>query len=430
MQLPRGTQMTLVARANKDLQQVQLDEAVADAQPVTRNLSLPRGSGRSQREFAVPLTGLLSDTTLLFTLVDTDGIRNREPIRLALSAVADEPPRVNVQLKGIGLAITPRARLPWQGEIIDDYGVQSAAFEHRVVEALGQQPFHAAPESGPSQRLPVDQVFEVEPLRLEPKQKLQIVVTAVDNFKLPGLNEPANQAHSQRYLLDVVTAEQLRAILEARELTLRRRFEVIVEEMTTTRDGMAGIGAAPAPVAAAAVDSPAGAEPGDEPGDQPRARPANLETSIDRRLIQLERAVQNAERSAHETLLVADAFDEIRAELVNNRVDTEELQQRLQQGISAPLRAISQQSFPQLQQLLAQWREVLAESDKSGPARAAALARADAILVEMQAVLDKMLELETFNEVLETLRNIIREQEKLQEKTKEKQKEKLRDLLE
>ena len=40
-------------------------------------------------------------------------------------------------------------------------------------------------------------------------------------------------------MLDVVTPEQLRALLESRELVLRQRFESIMREMTETRDLLA-----------------------------------------------------------------------------------------------------------------------------------------------------------------------------------------------
>ena len=62
--------------------------------------------------------------------------------------------------------------------------------------------------------------------------------------------------------------------------------------------------------------------------------------------------------------------------------------------------------------------------------QAAAVAQTDAILVEMKQVLDKMLELETFNEVLDMLRGIISTQEKVNAETKQKQRQKVRDLTE
>ncbi len=102
------------------------------------------------------------------------------------------------------------------------------------------------------------------------------------------------------------------------------------------------------------------------------------------------------------------AFDAIRAELVNNRVDTEELKLRLKDGIADPLLRICGEMFPELERRLQKFQ---AESGRScqaaTAARDAAREQADAILVQMNQILDKMLELETFNEVLDLLRGII-----------------------
>ena len=108
---------------------------------------------------------------------------------------------------------------------------------------------------------------------LKPGQKLLVSVKAAD---LCDLGQGPNVASSERWLLDVVTAEQLRAMLDARELVLRQRFEQIKQEMTEIRDcvGAAGVYARRlrrAPKKAACrrkPDSSPGSEPGDtEPAD-------------------------------------------------------------------------------------------------------------------------------------------------------------------
>lgn len=136
--------------------------------------------------------------------------------------------------------------------------------------------------------------------------------------------------------------------------------------------------------------------------------------------------LQNSQRSSHETLQVAVAFDEIREEMINNRVDTEELKSRLKDGVADPLKRIVAEMFPKLENEL----KKLTDPKSSPAAQTAALAQIDAILVEMRQILDKMLELETFNEVLDMLRQIISAQEKVNAETKQKQKQKLRDLVE
>ncbi len=102
----------------------------------------------------------------------------------------------------------------------------------------------------------------------------------------------------------------------------------------------------------------------------------------------------------------------------------------IQEGIADPLRRIAADRYPPLLERLAELGGQLAQPARAVPTQAAAVAQIDAILVEMRGVLDKMLELETFNEVVDLLRTIIDSQEELNTKTKDSRKSKLRDLLE
>jgi hypothetical protein len=415
MQLPRGTEISILAEANKPLVSVQIDDMADENSPLTHQLNFADEPAGAQQSFTFSVPRLASDKTLLFTLRDVDGIRSREAVRLSLSAIVDESPQVNVQLKGIGTAITSQARLPAAGEVSDDYGVGKIWFDYHVDESPARQQPLAAQSDG-AEKLAVADALEVRDLKLEPKQKLHWAVQAADTFALEG---GPNVGTSQRYVLDVVTPEQLRSMLEARELMLRRRFETIVEELTETRGLLASVVTGP-------VKKPEGGEgkPAAEPGDA-EARPGGIQPSV-----QVERVRQNGERSAHETLQVAVAFDEIREEMINNRIDTEELKTRLKEGVADPLKRIASTMFPKWEEQLKQLATQLADPQAAPATQATALAQADAILIEMRQVLDKMLELETFNEVLDMLRQVISAQEKVNSETKQKQKQKLRDLTE
>jgi hypothetical protein len=417
MQVPRGTQITLEAQANKSLVSVQIDEVADERAPQTHQLDLAAERDAPQTSFRFSLPPLDADKTLLFTLRDTDEIRSREAVRLALAVVADEPPQVNVQLQGIGTAITPQAQLPAAGEVSDDYGVAKVWFEFHADEAPSTRQ-SLAEAAEPAEKVAVSGALEVRDLELQPKQKLHVTVQAADTLALDG---GPNVGSSQKYALDVVTPEQLRAMLEARELALRRRFETIIEELTNTRDLLAGISLG----AKEATDQEADAEEkkSTDPLDKDTA-PARIVSPS----VLIERVLQNSQRSAHETLQVATAFDEMRTEMINNRVDTEELNTRLKDGVADPLRRIVGQMFPPLDEQLKKLAAQLSNVEQAGPLKSAAVERADAILVEMRAVLDKMLELETFNEVLETLRQIISSQEKINDQTKDQQKKALKKL--
>jgi hypothetical protein len=284
--------------------------------------------------------------------------------------------------------------------------------------------------------------------------RVMVALKAADNCALPS---GANIGQGERYRLDVVAPEQLLSMLEGRELMLRRQFEIIYQEMADTRDGLARIdfsspdGKMPADDKAGsepddssdgksgpgtARKKAAGAEPGDQAGDEarpdesPQERAQRLaKRALELRDVQVARGLDNGDRSAHETLTVAESFDDIREEMVNNRVDTPELQTRLKDQIADPLRHISQQMFPELRARLTQLRRVLDDPAAGRTQLKLALDQSDAILVEMKSVLDRMLELETFNEVVDTLRSIISEQEKLNQETLRRQKDELKNKL-
>ena len=124
-------------------------------------------------------------------------------------------------------------------------------------------------------------------------------------------------------------------------------------------------------------------------------------------------------RAAGETGELAAAFRDIRDEFANNQLLSPELEARLVGQIAGPLSAISAQDLP-----------ALAAACRAVQDRAALLRRADDVLARMRAVLDKMMELESFNEVLDLLRGMIRTQEQIRTETLDQQKRRAREALE
>jgi hypothetical protein len=115
--------------------------------------------------------------------------------------------------------------------------------------------------------------------------------------------------------------------------------------------------------------------------------------------------------------------------LINNRIDNVDLKTRLREQIGQPLRQLAQQPMRQLEAQLEVANEHVADSEV-GPAEVAdSLRMADAVLVEMQQILDRMLELESYNEVVGLLRGIIEDQETLNERTKQQQSERIQELF-
>ena len=351
-----------------------------------------------------------------FFLSDTDGITGRDAVSLALVPVPDQPPQVAAQLDGIGASITPQARVPVAGRVTDDYGIGRVWFDQAVDSAKPRELLIARLAAAATVFPLSAAALEVRDLGVKPGQKVQLSVMASD---LCDLGHGPNTAGSERWQLDVVTPEQLRAVLEARELVLRQRLERIIQETTEGRDVLArlrfdaGGPAEPArtPAGRPKTLRPAGAEPGDEePADSPARQRAV-------RLLAVQGALTDCRKSTQEVLGLAEAFDNIRKQLVNNRIDTEELKKRLQHGIAEPLHVVAETMFPELDRRL-EALQVAVDNLEQGPLlRNSAEREADEILLAMRKVLDRMIEMEDFNEVIEMLRNIIQSQDRIHDKT-------------
>ncbi len=414
IQIPTGASVTVRASANKRLARV-IGWLEGHRRTTARTLEHSELTS-DRRGFAYALEPLTGDTTLLLSLTDTDGITSREPVRLAMVALPDEPPQMNVQLDGIGTAVTPRARIPVVGRVTDDYGLARLWFEGAAGQTKpGRHPIRQFSDR-PTEFALKDVALEVHDLGAAQGQKLLLSMKAAD---LCDLGHGPNVAGSEQWSLDVVAPEQLRVMLDARELILRQRFEATVQEMTETRDLLARLEFGPS---SATKPLAKGSEPGDEPDDSP-ARQSTL------RLLRVQGALTNCRKSAQEVLGVADAFDDIRKQLVNNRIDTEELKNRLKAGIADPLRQIAERMFPELEKRLELLQPALDDPGHGPRLRDRAQQQADAILLSMQKVLGRMIELEDFNQAVDLLRDIIKMQEQLNDQTRQQHKDKLRDLL-
>jgi hypothetical protein len=409
MQIPEGTSLELAAESNKPLREV----AIMDRDLQSREV-FPIPTGSAGNKFSHSLGALNEDRVMMFVLVDSDGIQNQQPYRLSLSMTPDEPPQVAVALSGIGSAITPTARIPLKGNITDDYGVAEAWFRSQVGEQEPRREDVAAGANGQTTwviDLALDTAAWEGDQRLAAGERLVLEVQSSDLY---DLNDEPHIGSSQRFILDVVTPEQLHAMLEGREMMLRQRFEIIYNELIDTRDLMARI-----------TFEPTGEEAAVSPGTPLTQEERDAEAT--RRKLRVVRAEQNVERGAFETTGVADSFDEIREEMINNRIDNEQVLRRLKDEIADPLRLIGGVSLQALEARLVQLREIVNDDELGPTAVKETITQTDEVLLEMKQVLDRMLELESYNEVVELLRAILDEQRRLNEQTQERRIERLLD---
>ena len=126
---------------------------------------------------------------------------------------------------------------------------------------------------------------------------------------------------------------------------------------------------------------------------------------------------------------MALSFDDISQELTNNRIDSQERKERLERDISTPLKNVADSMLPDLRKKLSQLETALANADYSVEAESATL-QADNVVQELEKVLEKMLDLESYNELLEIVRSLIDEQNAISERTKKLKNQQAIDLLE
>jgi hypothetical protein len=332
--------------------------------------------------------------------------------------------------------------IPVTGTVADDYAIGATWFDVEIDHAT-------APENGNQSEL-LKREFALKPggiaeaaldfrdlrseqdgLELRPKDKIMLAVKAADKY---DLGDEPNEGSGDRYQLDVVTADTLLAMLESREIGLRRRFEQIVDEMTQARDFLVRVRSASPAAGAEPGDVPEG---GEEPGDEQLDEQKIAERTQSLRLLRVQQALQQIRKSEQELLGVAASFLDIREEIINNRVDTEDRKRRLKELIADPMQLIGETMFPELERRCVGLEKVLLDDlnakrydlDSGEQEVQEAVVQANDILAELDKILQQMLDLETFNELLDIVRQLLRDQEDLIEDTQtEREKSLLRDL--
>jgi hypothetical protein len=267
-----------------------------------------------------------------------------------------------------------------------------------------------------------------------PESTVSLVVKSNDRF---DLIEQPNTGIGDRYVLDVVTPDQLLRILERLEIGQRQRLEQIYLELVDCRNYLVRSQAKSADVNADFV----------EPGDRESISSQKLDDAQspelredEMRLMFCQRAILQVDKSRQEILGSAAAFESIRLQLINNRVDSEDRKNRFSEQIINPLRLLGEQSMQQLNERVLEYELALRElqvapAKKQRPDKTEMLARlaieqTDVALTELDQVIGVLLKYETQNELLDIVRQMIANQRDIMERTsKERQRKAFDGLL-
>jgi len=370
---------------------------------------------QDSQEVVFEIDALRTSQTIEFTLHDQDNITSERPHRIFIGVVEDSAPDVEIVVHGIGNAITPMARLPIQGKIKDDYGVAETWFEYQRNGEVLKLPFPLIGEDVENTALDFRDLRAIEPpYELKAGQQITVQVKASDKMNISG---GPNIGKNDAIILEIVSADELIAILERREYVQRRTFEHVLDELTQTRDTLVRLRES-----LAGRDEDVLETSNDFTEEQKATRTQALS------VLRAQQSLRQSEKSRQETIAVAESFYFLREELVNNRVDAEDRQQRLKDMIADPLISISENRFPDLDLHLEKLLDDLAEKREATGEEV--VESANLLLADLNKVLESMLDIESYNELIEIVRSLIEDQEDVIKETRKQRTKSAQDLLE
>ncbi|ELP35298.1 hypothetical protein [Rhodopirellula baltica] len=453
-----GSSLTLRGTSSKALGAVDVatiseganDGSTEHAEPVVKIAD-------DRMSFEWSVSDLREPTSVRLVPKDETGISAQASYRYFIGVVRDQVPETSMTMKGIGSSITPIAMLPIQATATDDYGVESLSLTMAVraseENADGASDGEAAANGEPQQHTVSPELdrdgnaawtFDLRDLSddgtvngLAPGASVQIFTTAKDRF---DLGEP-HSIRSEVVRLQVVTPETLLATLERRELEFRSRLEQAIDETQRLRQSLAAVQNDALDVLQTPDEGESAEESastGDDESDGESADDDGEEDVRARQRVQLRirQSELQATKSTEELAGIVVGLEDLLLEMVQNRVDSVDRRERLENGVRNPLSAVVTEPLPRLQRQITSMERVLmaedsAESsgDKMTEAATAAIATTDEVLLSLNAVLEKMLDLESFNEILDLVRGLISDQEELIEETEETRNQQVQDLF-
>ena len=442
LRLAEGSAVTLIATSSVPLGDSEVLVNASTQDPVS--FSVEHSDDR--RELRLQIESFTQATTVTIVPVDAEGISAQAPYRYFLGVVLDEPPELKMKLVGIGSAVTPQAKIPVEATVHDDYGVRQLT----VSLTPSGSPASSGDEpqtSTASKNLSVDRdgqakvqldlrdlIAEGQLSKLIPGDVVNVLGEASDRYNLTGLHTGTHLTRSEIFRLQVVTPDKLLSLLERRELALRARLEQTIDETRNLRDALSLLqrGFNETKRQAESSKTPTPETPATEsPATQAKDQALLDQTRVTQvRRLRIQQSGLQASKTSDELSGIATSLDDILLEMTNNRVDSVDRRERIGTGVRDPLRRITDGSLARLREQIATILPLLADDTQARQATETSVQTAEEVLLQLTAVLEKMLDLESYNEILDMVRGLLDDQEKLIDETKKERRKGVLDLFE
>ena len=426
MRLPQGSQLELHLQTNKSVERC--DYMVVRAGDALEKSKLPEQSmaiSEKPTVFQMPLGSLDGNLLIELRLWGTDGICSSRIQQFVVSAINDQPPQIDLVLQGIGTSITENAILPLSGKIKDDYDVKSAWIETVLDESpLLKTPLSVQPDGKAASQLDLKEMRDGGQLATKVGSTLGLTVAAEDYL---NLRDEPHIGRASLIQLGVVTPEQLLIMLERRELAMRARLEQIIGELSQMRDLLVNMQRAskesllaPDPqkdIAAEGSEKVVGqpvlkltpdALEASEASETEENTPARRERM---QMLRSQQAESQMTKSEGELRGVEREIHQINQELINNRIDSIDRRTRLEDKIRKPLLEVLDQSWAPMASDIRAIEKSYSRSSKSetnvSELLPSSISKSNQIIVALTAILNDMIDIQDFNEVVDMVRGMI-----------------------
>ncbi|MHC4450463.1 MAG: hypothetical protein ACYS0E_10070 [Planctomycetota bacterium] len=386
----RGGKVMLRGTSTKPLQGAELVIGEGDEQIVTATITGPTSF---EVEFQ-PEETLLAGIRLL----DADGLSNPSLApRFLVRVVEDRAPRVRLLKRGIGTMVVEGASFPYTVRVRDDVRAMTGriAVKKTSVDGAAPEP-QSIPLAEDSLGVPETDVLgtlEISSLNVGPGTFLTFNAFVLDNAQ-----PDAHEGKSDPLSLKVVTLEELLQNLLRRQHQLRQRFEDLIKAEKALMNRYLDV------------------------RDQPPTDPQEL-------MLHIESYGQSQREIGRGVRAVERSMSQILDEMLNNRVSTREnVEQLRREVVTSLIRLRNQIMEPHARDLDLFARRATATNIR-GEEGDAVKKGFDRVLAAMMSVLAKLEKAETFTEIIERMRVIMKLHEEVRESTRKKHEDALREIF-
>jgi len=141
------------------------------------------------------------------------------------------------------------------------------------------------------------------------------------------------------------------------------------------------------------------------------------------------RSSNSLRRQMNELKAIVEGFEEIVRQLINNQVPPQTLAENMRSSIVVPLRSVSDDSLPQVDRVLGEFRVAVQDGQPSQALAGQSNQEVRQVIMALKQILENVRDMAEFHEALRDLKAILDEQQKNLDQTRKLQKSQLLDDL-